>query len=72
MRIFVVRTSGQIAVPLAERAAKRGIELISVGRPNLYLSARSAFPTFIDSVCPNVLINATKYTAADRADARRD
>lgn len=69
MRIFVAGSSGQVAVALAERAAQRGIELISAGRPNLDLATGRGLPDLIEAASPNVVINAAAYTAVDRAES---
>jgi dTDP-4-dehydrorhamnose reductase len=72
MRIFVAGSSGQVALALAERAAQRGVELISAGRPNLDLATGRGLPELIEAASPTVLINAAAYTAVDRAEAEEE
>jgi dTDP-4-dehydrorhamnose reductase len=72
MRVFVAGSSGQVALALTERAAKRGIELVSAGRPSLDLATGLGLPELVEAASPDVVINAAAYTTVDRAEAEEE
>lgn len=69
MAILVVGTSGQLATELYRRA-ERDVALLP--RQKLDVSDATALTSFLDSVSPSAIINASAYTAVDRAEQERE
>ncbi len=69
MRIAVTGSQGQIVRSLLERAAKRDAEIITLGRPSLDLADASTIVRAVESVAPEVIVNAAAYTAVDKAES---
>jgi dTDP-4-dehydrorhamnose reductase len=69
MKVLVTGAEGQVARSLVERSrARRGVELIAVGRPRLDLEQAKAAERVIVEISPDVVINAAAYTAVDAAE----
>ena len=71
MRIFVAGSTGQVATALAEMATVRQMELKTFGRPDFDLETHRG-AEIIDAFAPDVIINASGYTAVDKAEAEPD
>ena len=69
MKIAVTGTQGQVVRSLAERGAVRGIEVVSIGRPEVDLAEPAALARAIEAAQPDVVINAAAYTAVDKAES---
>jgi len=73
VRILVTGTEGQLARSLSERARLHpGIELITLGRPELDLEVPGSAAAAIARVAPDIVINAAAYTAVDQAEDEPD
>jgi dTDP-4-dehydrorhamnose reductase len=73
MRIVVTGKAGQVVSSLLEAAAGRtGIEVITVGRPELDLTDHASVIGRITRLRPDVVISAAAYTAVDRAEDEPD
>jgi dTDP-4-dehydrorhamnose reductase len=72
MKVLVTGSDGQLARALAERSAISGIELITVGRPELDLAVPGSARRVIRAAAPDVVINAAAYTAVDEAETNPD
>jgi dTDP-4-dehydrorhamnose reductase len=70
--ILVIGRSGQLARALARRAAVSGVELDTIGRPDLDLERPEAVAHAIAQRRPRVVINAAAYTAVDDAEDYAD
>lgn len=69
MRILVTGRTGQLATSLAEEAAKRAdLELIALGRPEFDLEDTESIAKQINSLRPDLVINAAAYTFVDKAE----
>lgn len=69
MRILVTGREGQVARSLAERAASDpGIELVSVGRPEIDLLKPETVRSAILAARPDIVVSAAAYTAVDQAE----
>ena len=63
------RDRGQLARSLSERARLHpGIELVTLGRPELDLEVPGSAAAAIARVAPDIVINAAAYTAVDQAE----
>ncbi len=69
MKLLVAGSSGQVARALAERAARDGVEAITIGRPELDLSAPETLGLALDAHPSDVVVNAAAYTAVDQAES---
>lgn len=67
--IAVIGSSGQVARALRRAAGKRGIELVTGGRPGVDLADARSLETFISRAAPALVVNAAAYTAVDRAES---
>jgi dTDP-4-dehydrorhamnose reductase len=73
MKVLVIGSSGQLARSLAERAHGRaGIELRTIGRPEIDLEVPGSVAAGIAAAAPDVVINAAAYTAVDLAEDEPD
>jgi dTDP-4-dehydrorhamnose reductase len=67
MRLLVTGATGQVGFELARGLMPLG-EVVAVDRGRCDLSHPHAIPALIDSVQPDVIVNAAAYTAVDRAE----
>lgn len=73
MRILVIGRNGQLAMSLVERAMHNaGIELITLGRPELDLEQPQTIVEQFRIAQPALVINAAAYTAVDKAEIDPD
>ena len=66
MKLLVTGRHGQLARSLSDRG--RGLDIVTVGRPEVDLEVRGALTRAIEDLAPDVVINAAAYTAVDRAE----
>ena len=67
--ILVAGRSGQLARCLAESAARREINLVAIGRPELDLENAGSVEQLVRAIEPSAMVNAAAYTAVDRAES---
>ena len=67
--ILVAGRSGQLARCLAESAARRGMNLVAIGRPELDLENAGSVEQLARAIEPSAMVNAAAYTAVDRAES---
>ena len=68
MRILCIGRHGQLARALSERAVQSNIILTALGRTDLDILQPRSLSRQIDAVKPDMLINASAYTAVDAAE----
>lgn len=69
-RILVTGREGQVVRSLLERAsARRDLEIIAVGRPNLDLARPETVAEIVTGIAPDLVVSAAAYTAVDQAEA---
>lgn len=69
MKVLVTGASGQLTRSLLERgAARRELEVIAVGRPQLDLEISGSAERVIRAMAPDVVINAGAFTDVDEAE----
>lgn len=66
-RILLIGNNGQVGRELEETLTSLG-EVIGVNRENLDLTQITLVPQLIENLKPNIIVNATAYTAVDRAE----
>lgn len=70
MKILVAGQSGQLAMALAETGASQAhIDLVAMGREQMDITDMAAVERAINSVTPDLVINAAAYTAVDKAES---
>jgi len=70
IRLVVTGRSGQVATSLAERAAMHpGIDVITLGRPDLDLERPETVGPAIQAARPGIVVNAAAFTAVDKAES---
>jgi dTDP-4-dehydrorhamnose reductase len=69
MKILVVGQSGQVARALAELGEASPHEITCLGRPDLDLTRPGSIDTAMARVSPDIVINASAYTAVDAAES---
>lgn len=69
MKLLVTGNSGQLARSLADRSATRpGIDLVTIGRPELDLEVPGSAADVINIDSPDVVINTAAFTDVDGAE----
>jgi dTDP-4-dehydrorhamnose reductase len=66
--IFVAGRGGQLARCLQERAARRDLPIVAIGRPELDLEDAATTERALRSIEPSAIVNAAAYTAVDQAE----
>lgn len=67
--ILVAGRTGQLARCLADEARRRGVALLTLGRPELDLTQPELAARIVARHAPRVIVNAAAYTAVDKAEA---
>lgn len=69
MKILVTGKSGQLVSSLVEKSNRLpGIELVTVGRPEMDLADTDSINRGIEFARPDIVVSAAAYTAVDRAE----
>ena len=69
MRAIVTGRHGQVATALRRVAPARGVEIISLARPDFDLLDPSSARDAVEALRPDVVISAAAYTAVDLAES---
>ena len=70
MKLLVAGASGQLAHALVERSRRlAGVTVTAMGRPQLDLLDQASIARAIETVRPDVVVNAAAYTAVDKAES---
>jgi dTDP-4-dehydrorhamnose reductase len=72
MRIVVTGRLGQIARALSEAAQAHGVEVITLGRPQLDLAVPETAEPALRAASPDIVVNAAAYTAVDQAESEHE
>lgn len=72
MRIVVTGKTGQIARSLLERAGAFGATIITLGRPELDLTAPGDPTALLAAGKPDLIVSAAAYTAVDKAESEHE
>ena len=72
MRILVIGRKGQVVQALVQRGAETGVEVNTIGRPELDMAnpvqTLAVMQTAIATHQPTFIVNAAAYTAVDQAE----
>lgn len=70
IRLLVTGKTGQVATALSTRgAARTGIEVLAIGRPEIDLERHEGFASAIRAARPDAVVNAAAFTAVDQAES---
>ncbi|HEY7548347.1 MAG TPA: dTDP-4-dehydrorhamnose reductase [Hyphomicrobiaceae bacterium] len=67
--ILVAGRAGQVARCLVEAAARKGVRLVAVGRPDLDIGDARSIAEAVAATRPGLIVNAAAYTAVDKAES---
>ena len=68
IRIAVIGRNGQVARALAEAGPAFGVEVVSLGRPELDLAVPETVEPILRAALANIVVNTAAYTAVDQAE----
>ena len=71
MKVLIIGKSGQLACELV-KSAPQGFCVSCVGRPELDITHANAVHELVQHLQPDVMINASAYTAVDQAETDRE
>jgi dTDP-4-dehydrorhamnose reductase len=69
VKVLVIGREGQLARSLVEAADTPGVQVVSVGRPDVDLVDEKSVAAMVAGERPDVVVNAASYTAVDKAEA---
>jgi dTDP-4-dehydrorhamnose reductase len=69
LNILVAGRAGQVAQALANLPVPLGVEIFTLGRPQLDICDEFKVEAAISSMSPDIVINAAAYTAVDQAES---
>jgi dTDP-4-dehydrorhamnose reductase len=70
-KALVIGREGQIARALARHLSAAGLEVITLGRPDIDLAQSATVADAIRALGPDIILNPAAYTAVDRAETER-
>jgi len=71
-KIVITGASGQLGQTLMRASMFGGHTLIPLTRQQLDISSQASVDSVLDSLAPDIIINAAAYTAVDAAESNRD
>ena len=71
MKILLLGANGQLGIELQKVLPKLG-EMVTLTRNELDLSNLVALHQILELIRPNVIVNASAYTAVDKAETEKD
>ena len=72
MRILVTGRNGQVGHELAKLAEQSQHQWLCLDRAGLDVTSQADVDRVIDDFRPDIVINATAYTAVDKAETERE
>lgn len=72
MRIAVTGRTGQVAQSLLERGRSAGVDIVTIGRPEVDLARPGDLQSALSELKPHAVVNAAAYTAVDLAESEPD
>jgi dTDP-4-dehydrorhamnose reductase len=68
MKILVIGSKGQLGCCLADQLSDTGYEVIFTSRAEIDIADLASTKVKITALCPTIVINASAYTAVDKAE----
>ncbi|CAO3383390.1 dTDP-4-dehydrorhamnose reductase [Azospirillum argentinense] len=72
MKILILGTSGQVGTELMRAAWPLGTDLVGLARPDVDMARPETVEAAVARHAPDLVVNATAYTAVDKAEGDRD
>lgn len=72
MKILILGTSGQVGTELMRAAWPQGTDLVGLARPDVDMARPETVEAAVAAHAPDLVVNATAYTAVDKAETDRD
>jgi dTDP-4-dehydrorhamnose reductase len=72
LRVVVTGRQGQVVRSLTGAGPEFGVEVVTIGRPELDLALPAAVEPLLAAAQPDIIVNAASYTAVDRAEQEPD
>ena len=72
MKIIIIGSTGQLGSELIQQSRQRQIDHIGLDYPQLDLIDDGSLKTTLTSAAPDLIVNASAYTAVDRAESQPD
>jgi dTDP-4-dehydrorhamnose reductase len=72
MKILVIGSKGQLGCCLADQLSDTGYEVIFTSRAEIDIADLASTKVKITALCPTIVINASAYTAVDKAEDDQD
>lgn len=69
VKLLVTGAEGQLARCIIEAGATCGVEVVALGRPKLDITVPARILAALNTVRPDVIVNAAAYTAVDKAES---
>lgn len=69
MRIAVTGKTGQVVTALVERGGLAGVDVFTIGRPEIDLAKPVSILPTLTRLAPDVVVSAAAYTAVDKAES---
>jgi dTDP-4-dehydrorhamnose reductase len=72
MKVLVLGTSGQVGTETMQAAWPTGTVLVGLARPDFDMAVPGTIDAAVAAHAPDLVVNATAYTAVDKAESERD
>lgn len=72
MKVLILGTSGQVGTELMRAAWPQDTELVGLARPDVDMARPETVEAAVAGHAPDLVVNATAYTAVDKAESDRD
>lgn len=72
MKILILGSSGQVGTALMQAAWPQGSELVGLARPEVDMARPETLQEAVAAHAPDLVVNATAYTAVDKAESDRE
>ena len=69
MKVLILGRTGQVAFELMRTVWPAGAKPVAVGRPDFDMTRPETLESVLAAVVPDVVVNATAYTAVDKAES---
>ena len=72
MTVLITGANGQVGWELARQAKEKNIPHVGLNRNQLDITSKDQVQTVINTIKPDLVINAAAYTAVDKAETEKD
>ena len=72
MKLLIIGANGQLGWELGKRGSRQGFDTICVDLPEFNITDQAQVADRIEKLAPNIVINASAFTAVDRAESESE